>query len=685
MIGISISNSIGYNRGGQGYSDNTLTYQDQYLETVGNEYETDFTPANISGLEVWADLTTVTSSDIPGADDALASIPNSGTGTDLAQSTSGERPLYKTNVGPYVEPVWSGTREITDSWWRNQLKCMRISSGKRMTLTPEVQNPTYLEGFIIVNLTSTTSTIFSHRSESTRLIQVGVAATTNKYVLQLRSSGNSLKTLTSTVSAFRGTIDIIYFRFDKAGNNHAISVNGETEVTDTTNFGSETFTSTRQTWGGYYDGSAYQNGPAGNYYELIVKYSAFSSQDKTDTLQYLRYKYLEYGLSPVLTHTRRANSRTINVGDDVVSILAALQDDTYVTFAVGEHIVEADMIITASQISIEIPEGVTIKRANNSTELAPAEIVYNQLTAANITMQGTYTGLNSADFWIKVDGTGSPNTFSWQKQDGTTGSQPSPYANTGVAVTGDWQDLSDGIQIKFAATTGNSLNSGAIVTIGAVFHGFRIGDGTQEDYIEDVKIFGAGTLNMNQSNNLNHAVHSVDLPYAVLFHGRVRNCGVYGITVQDIHRAPSAYGEHTGTYGAGGTVTGGTSYDAEFIDIKGITVDNTQQTGYGILLGHPQHRGLLKYVRCDDNTLDTFATPIEPNFKLINYSCCDNLATRGDTVYTDAAYHCWRRSDDGILANNVKTASDHLVTRQNAPAGWDAPVNIMEYNNTESA
>lgn len=54
-----------------------------------------------------------------------------------------------------------------------------------------------------------------------------------------------------------------------------------------------------------------------------------------------------------------------------------------------------------------------------------------------------------------IDATGTPDSFKWRQRypNGTWGSY-----TTGVAITGDWQTIADGLKIKFAATTGHTLN-----------------------------------------------------------------------------------------------------------------------------------------------------------------------------------------------------------------------------------
>lgn len=61
---------------------------------------------------------------------------------------------------------------------------------------------------------------------------------------------------------------------------------------------------------------------------------------------------------------------------------------------------------------------------------------------------GPYSGTTQSTFTVIIDGTGSPNTFKWQKDSGAF--------TTGVAITGSAQTLQEGVQVKFGATTGHT-------------------------------------------------------------------------------------------------------------------------------------------------------------------------------------------------------------------------------------
>ncbi len=51
---------------------------------------------------------------------------------------------------------------------------------------------------------------------------------------------------------------------------------------------------------------------------------------------------------------------------------------------------------------------------------------------------------------VKIDGTGTPNTFTWSRDGGAT------WVATGVAITGAEQLLENNVYIKFGATTGHT-------------------------------------------------------------------------------------------------------------------------------------------------------------------------------------------------------------------------------------
>jgi hypothetical protein len=60
-------------------------------------------------------------------------------------------------------------------------------------------------------------------------------------------------------------------------------------------------------------------------------------------------------------------------------------------------------------------------------------------------------GVPEREVRVEIDATGTPDTFKWSKDGGST------WEATGVAITGAGQALADGITIDFGATTGHTL------------------------------------------------------------------------------------------------------------------------------------------------------------------------------------------------------------------------------------
>ena len=120
-------------------------------------------------------------------------------------------------------------------------------------------------------------------------------------------------------------------------------------------------------------------------------------------------------------------------------------------------------------------------------------------------------------YTIKIDGTGAegkPDTFAWG--DGKIFDTP----NKQVPITGNWQELSYGVKVRFGNRTGHSKGSLWFVSYdGQVAYGIRIGHGRQANYIENVRIFGKGTIDLNGSHNAQPSGLVKDINACVLIHG----------------------------------------------------------------------------------------------------------------------------------------------------------------------
>ncbi|MFM8705932.1 MAG: hypothetical protein ACKOHG_19170, partial [Planctomycetia bacterium] len=273
-----------------------------------------------------------------------------------------------------------------------------------------------------------------------------------------------------------------------------------------------------------------------------------------------------------------------------------------------------------------------------------------------------------------------PDTIAWGvfqdviNPDGTaevaaSGSRFNEAPHTRNPITCGWQELANGVKVRFGSTTGHNKGSTWFISYdGPESYGIRIGHGTQPDYIERVRITGLGTIDMNASRNVQPSFLVKDINACVLVHGRVRDVLVQGITMTDTNRSVMCYGAATGKLLPGGGVGPGESFDAERITILGTRTLNPNGAAY--LLGHPSHRGRLRDVKCNHNYMETAVTCIEPNFNLDGYEVIGNIMKSGGL-----AIHCWRHSKNGTIADNLRIHDNtgQPVVVVNAPRGWQNP------------
>ncbi len=69
----------------------------------------------------------------------------------------------------------------------------------------------------------------------------------------------------------------------------------------------------------------------------------------------------------------------------------------------------------------------------------------------DLTSGGTFTGSSALNYKVEIDATGTPDTFKWSDDGGTT------WDATGVAITGGAQTLNHGVTVTFVATTGHTV------------------------------------------------------------------------------------------------------------------------------------------------------------------------------------------------------------------------------------
>ncbi|MEZ6133876.1 MAG: hypothetical protein R3C53_03090 [Pirellulaceae bacterium] len=329
-------------------------------------------------------------------------------------------------------------------------------------------------------------------------------------------------------------------------------------------------------------------------------------------------------------------------------------------------------------VEIELQEGAVLKLADHQTQLEVVPEITTDQDAGkkldDLSIGGTYSSSTPLIYTIIIDSVGQDgraDTFAWG--DGKIFDTPTKN----VPITGNWQELSHGVQVRFENRTGHSHRSLWFVSYdGPEAYGIRIGHGTQTETIENVRIVGKGTIDLNASHNVLPSFLVKDINACILIHGRVRNVFIDGITMTNTMRSVMMYGEHTGEFLPGGQTTPGESFDAENITVQYTRTLNPNGSGY--LLGHPSHRGQLRQVRCNHNYMETATTAIEPNFNLVGYEVIDNII-----LSAGEAIHCWRHSSAGVIKDNLRIGDNtgKVVVKVNSPKGWQAPEPPELHNN----
>lgn len=378
-----------------------------------------------------------------------------------------------------------------------------------------------------------------------------------------------------------------------------------------------------------------------------------------------------------------AAEHRIKPGDSPQEVLDAAKPGDKLVFLPGMHQhklgTQRSLLYVDKSVEVELQTGATLKLADGETVLEKmAEITTDHGAPKkldDLTVGGEYDlSLKNTIYTVVIDGEGKdgqPDTFAW----GVGRVFDKKVAR--VPITGEWQELNCGVKIRFEHKTGHNQGSLWFVSYdGREAYGIRIGHGLQPDYIENVRIVGKGTIDLNASHNAIPSEMVKDINACVLVHGRVRNVVVQDITMTDTMRSVMLYGEHTGRFLAGGKVTPGESFDAENITIQFTRTINPHGSGY--LLGHPSHRGHLRNVRCNHNYMETATTSIEPNFQLDRYEVIGNVIKSGGR-----AIHCWRKSTNGLIADNLRIHDNTglEVVMVNAPGGWEAPAKLVQRNN----
>lgn len=359
---------------------------------------------------------------------------------------------------------------------------------------------------------------------------------------------------------------------------------------------------------------------------------------------------------------------------------AANAGDTFI-FVEGDHAhvpTNNNAILYVDKpCNIDIRGNLIIPSNSVSFNSTP-EIITNfspvQITLDDLSVGGNYSLTTGTAYAIQIDSTGSTDTFKWSDNyQGTT-----VWNATNVAITGDWQNLNNGVQIKFNAITGHALNSLWLSCYGVnPYYGIRVGQGFQTSYIDGVKIYGDGAINGNMANQYSHNEYTKFLPSAILIDGRVSNISISDLSMSNFARPVQVYGESDGIFNYDGTVTGGTSFDVKNVN---VTKTKTYDCAGCNIFGFPEHRGKVLNLYFANNYVEGTQGLIECNHMLENYLVENNTYV---AYLSKAMLILWRHSKNGNLLNNIMIdpAGGTSIITQSSPGVWQKPENIRTFGN----
>ena len=114
--------------------------------------------------------------------------------------------------------------------------------------------------------------------------------------------------------------------------------------------------------------------------------------------------------------------------------------------------VDGDLTVLGSQTTVgtsNVTQGSPMYRLNEGDTIGETGTTFQGSGLDDAFFSGHFKGTTGKDFYVKIDGTGTPDTFEWGYD------SASPQA-TGINITGSEQSLSDNIDIEFSATTGHT-------------------------------------------------------------------------------------------------------------------------------------------------------------------------------------------------------------------------------------
>jgi len=173
-------------------------------------------------------------------------------------------------------------------------------------------------------------------------------------------------------------------------------------------------------------------------------------------------------IQDTVTFSGTANEIETSVASNVVTIGLPSNVTVGNNLTIGGDLTVTGTTITTGAANLSIADQYVYLNTGDAIGESGTNFTGSGLDDA--VFHGYFEGTTSTNYYVRIDATGTPDTFEWSKDNFST------TEATGVAITGAEQALDNNITIEFAATTGHTLND--------------VWDGTAAPIAQDVGFWG---------------------------------------------------------------------------------------------------------------------------------------------------------------------------------------------------
>jgi hypothetical protein len=137
-------------------------------------------------------------------------------------------------------------------------------------------------------------------------------------------------------------------------------------------------------------------------------------------------------------------------GTETAAVTIGLPDNVSITndLVVGGDLTVSGTTVTVGSTNLSVADSFIY--LNDGDAIGPAGTTFTGTGVDDAAFYGYFTGPTVTTYYVRVDSTGTPDTFEWSKDNFAT------TVATGVAITGGEQLLDNNIKIKFDTTTGHT-------------------------------------------------------------------------------------------------------------------------------------------------------------------------------------------------------------------------------------